>query len=211
MPNWCKTNITFFSESEDHITKLNDALCKLDAGKSLLPNGFGNLWLGNILHYFGFQWTDVICRGSISLIGILSKDADRGFHFEIEQEDAWYANTEVWDKILSKEDFSDIHYVFMAEEPGCNVYVNSDSSGLFYDTRYMVDVCLDGKFSNDKTYDYTQEYFPTENDCLAYLRKISDSLGNKQEFTSVEEANKWFKDFLDDDTSWVTAFEFTNE
>lgn len=41
MPNWCKTNITFFSESEDQITKLYDALCKLDAGKSLLPNDFG--------------------------------------------------------------------------------------------------------------------------------------------------------------------------
>lgn len=211
MPNWCKTNITFFSESEDQITKLYDALCKLDTGKSLLPNDFGNLWLGNILHYFGFKWTDISCRGSISLIDILSKDADRGFYFEIEQEDAWDANTEVWDEILSKEEFSDINYVFMAEEPGCMLYVNSDSSGLFYDTRYTVDVCLNGKFSNDKTYGYTQEYFSTEKDCLAYLRIISDSLGNKQEFTSVEEANKWFTDFLDDNTSWVTAFKFANK
>lgn len=211
MPNWCMTNITFFSESEDQITRLNDALCRLEAGESLLPNGFGNLWLGNVIHYFGFKWQNASCRGSISQIGILSKDADRGFHFEIEQEDAWEANTEVWDKILSKEEFSDINYVFMAEEPGCNVYVNSDSSGLFYDARYTVDVCLDGKFFNDKTCDSTQEYFSTENDCLAYLRKISESLGNKQEFTSVEEANKWFLDFLDDDASWVTAFEFVPE
>ena len=211
MPNWCKTNITFFSENEDQITKLNDALCKLDAGESLLPNGFGNLWLGNILHYFGFKWQDISCRGSISLIGILSKDTDRGFHFEIEQEDAWDANTEVWEEILSKEEFSDVNYVYMAEEPGCNMYVNTDSSSLFYDARYTVDVCLNGKFFNDKTCDYTQEYFSTENDCLAYLRKISDSLGNKQEFTSVEEANKWFMYFLNDDASWVTAFEFVNE
>ena len=208
MPNWCMTNVTFYSKSENQIKRLHDVLSELDEGESLLPNGFGNLWLGNILHYFGFDWEKIYCRGSISFFGITTQDADGRFYFEVGQEDAWSPKKEVWDAVLSKEEFSDVEYVYMAEEPGCGLYLNSDSSGLFYEDRYTVDVYLDGKFYNDKTCSYNQEYFTSEDECLEYLREISENLGNKQEFATVTEANDWFSNFLDDDASWVMAHEY---
>lgn len=210
MANWCSTNITFYSENKEQITKLHSVLSELDAGESLLSNDFGNLWLGNILHRFGYKWQEITCRGSITLLGSVYEDADGRFCFEVEEEDAWAPMTGVWDTVLSEEEYSDIEYVYIAEESGCNVYINSDTSGLFYDIRYVIDSNLEGKFLNDKTLEFAfcPMYFSTERGCLAYLKKISEALGNKQDFTTVNEANDWFVDFLDDDASWVSVNEF---
>lgn len=205
MPNWCSTNITFYSENKNQIEKLHSVLDELDANETRLPNGFGNLWLGNIIDYFGENYKGNQCRGEIAYFDEVRKDEEY-YCFEIQQMDAWCPQLDAWEIALSRADFCDVNYVYVAEESGCGIYVCSDTDGLFYGDKYVVDLYLEGKYAN-ADYDSSMNYFDDEDECLGYLNDIAKALGEEKDFKTVEEANHWFSMFLTDDVSYC----FTNE
>ena len=51
-------------------------------------------------------------------------------------ETAWGPMPEVWDKMAEKYNLS---YVYIAEECGMGIYVNTDAEGRFFTTRYLLD------------------------------------------------------------------------
>jgi hypothetical protein len=51
-------------------------------------------------------------------------------------ETAWGPLPEIWD--LMAEKYA-LEYVYISEECGCSVYVNTDSAGRFFATRYLLD------------------------------------------------------------------------
>jgi hypothetical protein len=51
-------------------------------------------------------------------------------------ETAWGALPEVWNAMADRYG---LEYVYISEEPGNEVYVNTDTSGRFFTTRYMLD------------------------------------------------------------------------
>lgn len=63
MPNWCATDITIHGK-DNEITSLWQHLQKATE-RSVVENGFGDTWLGNIVEYTGNSWKDYSCRGSI--------------------------------------------------------------------------------------------------------------------------------------------------
>ena len=66
MPNWCYTRYVIEGTESKDIEALKAKLDELSQmPEPLLPNGFGNLWLGNIVHLLGGDWRKVYCRGRI--------------------------------------------------------------------------------------------------------------------------------------------------
>ena len=195
MANWCSTNITFHSENKEQIIKLHSVLSELDVGESLLPNDFGNLWLGNILHRFGYKWQEITCRGLITLLGSVYEDADGHFYFEIEEEDAWAPMTEVWDTVLSEEEYSDIEISYIAEEPGCEVY---QKHGMWYEEKYYLDDETDLLNGGNS-------YFITDKDLVKtvkkqiknYLQSVdSDNIFDKNiKITTIEDIYTFIEKF----------------
>lgn len=63
MPNWCSTDY-YVVGSKKELSDLNRKMEKLEnRKKSLVKNGFGNTWLGNLVKYLGGDWEKVYCRG----------------------------------------------------------------------------------------------------------------------------------------------------
>jgi hypothetical protein len=57
-------------------------------------------------------------------------------HVRVDMDTAWGPLPEVWDKMAEKYGLS---YVYIAEECGMAVYVNTDVYGRFFTTRYLLD------------------------------------------------------------------------
>lgn len=56
-------------------------------------------------------------------------------HVRVDCESAWQAIPTVWDLMAKKYNLS---YVYISEEPSCEVYVNTDLAGRFFSTRYKI-------------------------------------------------------------------------
>ena len=66
MPNWASVTYECVGDSK-HIGLLHEALKYIDSRKtSLVPNGFGKWWLGNLVTRLGGNWEDYPCRGDIT-------------------------------------------------------------------------------------------------------------------------------------------------
>ena len=66
--------------------------------------------------------------------------------FEVQTETAWSPTVEMWDTILEK--YPGVLSVFVAEEPGCDYYINTDENRRFYDYSYRVDMGYEGYIEN---------------------------------------------------------------
>ena len=136
MPNWCSSCYCFdgppvlIDHFEEHIIEFTST--------TRVKNGFGNNWLGNIVDGFGIDWEKVHCRGEMSFI---CKDEDGLF---VDTFTAWVPMPEMWDAIIEKH-YSDtsgrplINYVYISEEPGCCLYINTDDTGEIFRSRYILD------------------------------------------------------------------------
>ena len=64
---------------------------------------------------------------------------------------AWIPYPEIWDAILNKN-FADVHYVFFAEEPGMQLYVNTDVDHDYFEEAYKVSITLAPKYNSADFY-----------------------------------------------------------
>lgn len=139
MPNWCQTTYACVGEKKDVQALYNAILACQRAEEPIVNNGFGNLWLGCVIEYFGKKWTDYgHCRGEI-------------FDYQIQddvlfiyQETAW-CEQEDFRKFI-EDTFKSIKVYYMEEEPGCEVYCTNDREGLFFSDRYFLDAYEDPQY-----------------------------------------------------------------
>lgn len=150
MPNWCATSIVFYSFDRGQIEKLHKIIFEMNK-TGRIENGFGNLWLGNFVDKCGLDYNDVYCRGMITYFDDARVDDDGRWYLIIYQDDAWYPITEVWDLFLAWC-CPDVKYVYCAEEPGCEIYINTDTSGLFFSDKYMVEWYDEDDWITDSDY-----------------------------------------------------------
>ena len=136
MPNWCTTSYVFRG-NENEIKDLCNKI-KSFVSKERVPNDFGDSW-------FGFDYNEIPCRGFIDYFSEIDEDTDPG-RLELSTETAWGPMTEMWDKIIAKY-YPSITYVLIAEEPGCNLYVNTDTEGYDFTERFSVDFKLPPKYT----------------------------------------------------------------
>ena len=136
MANICLTYYVIEGEKEevkDLYKKLNRLL---EMEKSLLENGFGKGWLGNIVGLFGGDTKKTPCRGDFSNLDI---DAN-GTLLYLNTETSWVDMPEVFDLVMSK--YKTLSYYFRAEECGVAYHATNDVEGKYFSERYVVETSL---------------------------------------------------------------------
>lgn len=179
MPNWCITDYTVLGPKKD-IGQMAKTLSSLENRKeSLLPNGFGKVWLGNIVHLLKKDWKEAYCRGEIISWERTGEECLRATVMS-----AWSDMPEVMR--LVEEKYPECRILYRAEEPGNIYYVTNDSKGEVYPERYILEMCIDNgcvdtEYFKDlsgiaeflkENYDVTIEGVITEESINGILKKI---------------------------------------
>ena len=158
MANYCSNSIVFYSKDR---LKLARFLRKVYAAFDSIGSGFYNLL---VLHgYTNRQITGLAdkrdCFTYCDTKLTLNKDT---YSFKVDVETAWEPHMAVFYKILREKYDNRIHLVYMAEECGSQLYINSDKDGKYFSERYMVDCCHNGEF--------LKEYFNNYPEAVAWIK-----------------------------------------
>mgnify|MGYP003291435868 FL=1 len=131
MPNWCDTTYKCVGDPKE-VRALHKVLKYIDRRKTtIVRNGFGKWWLGNLVTKLGGKWEDYCCRGEITGY---SFDGDV---LEIIQYTAWCEQEGV--RRIIQEKFPGIKVYYREEEPGCGVYYTNDTTGDYFPETYFLD------------------------------------------------------------------------
>lgn len=182
MANICSNSTVFYGKREF-----------LDALWGVIQNAQERehpMWLGNIFIEAGFPEKeisdgDIYCRGSVDF---LSRD-ERDGSIKIDYQTAWSPIYEEFDKLLNRF-FPDVEEVTIAEECGCEIFINTDVEGRWFKDRYQIE-----------REDSDTEYF---DDLDSFLRRFNEifgtSFGTFAECEAYEPA----------DDSWVSVHEYAD-
>ncbi len=140
MANICTTDYCFYG-NKDAVKKFKQDIDEFTS-KNYKENGFGTSWLGNVVLGYGFPYegNDFEFRGNIEGMYMEEDDDDKLF---ISTSNPWYPKPEMWDAIIDKhftnvDGGRELDYVFVAEEPGFEVYINTDTEGTIFPDRYVL-------------------------------------------------------------------------
>lgn len=160
MPNWCITEYKCVGDPKE-VKTLHKALKYIDRRKTtIIRNGFGKWWLGNLVTKLGGNWKDYRCRGEII---DYSLDGDV---LVITQSTAWCEQEGV--RKIIEEKFPSIKVYYREEEPGCDVFYTNDTTGRYFPENYLLN-----------SYDEIQ-YFETIEEAAEY---VSEIVGRRVETT----------------------------
>lgn len=184
MANTCCTDVQFTGDEN----AIKDLFKHLTTG-----------WLGDIAEKFGISEADILAVSSDTqpLRGSIEDIDEKAYR--IYQSDAWVPHTDIWRVISEKVYENKISYVFKAEECGDDIYVNTDTSGIYFPEKFVCD------------YEYNGEsdvvYFEDEEDLLKWL---SEKFGVTAE--NVSDAKDLLEEKCEDENdTYFTIGEFQNE
>lgn len=162
MPNWCSTDYCFHSDDYDELKRFFDLSKKVIEYSENKDSKYFKSWLGNffILNNEDID-NNIPCKGEISYI---DKNIENN-HFYMETVSAWCPCNELFDYILSKY-FKNIEYVYKAEEPGNDYFINSDIEHTYIPSEYYV---KDFNIDNDE---YEILTFDSESDIIEYYYEL---------------------------------------
>ena len=156
MPNWAYTQYKIRG-SEDEVAALHKTIQNLEQREeSLLSNGFGKLWLGNLVHALGGDWNDIYCRGHI-----LDYSLENGI-LKINTETAWGEMSDVRHFIQIK--YPSLQIFFQTEEPGMCIFQTNDATGEIFPERWLLD------WNDEKENVFIWEYFVDIPAVIQYLK-----------------------------------------
>ena len=174
MPNWCDTSYKCVGDPKE-VRKLNSVLKYMEKRKtSILSNGFGKMWLGNLVHKLGGNWEELRCRGEITDFSL------DGNVLTINQQTAWCEQEGV--REIIEKSFPSIKVYYMEQESGCEVFCTNDASGEYFPERYFLDSYEDW------------EYFETLDDAAKF---VSNIIGHEVE-PSVDEIDKALDKYVEE-------------
>ena len=190
MPNWCSNNITFYADTAagvQELFKMNKKLLDIDKNSN-------NLY--SVLENHDLDPSHFSCRGTINYIDEITHGCNS---FYIQTETAWSPTAEMWEEIQNL--YPGVSSVFIAEEPGCDYYVNSDEDGLFYAEKYKVDQYYSGYLDSkvlsklgygEKFYNKSfevNEYFSSKDEVLGFysnlVGRLFSNMKHLEDFYSV--------------------------
>lgn len=164
MANICDTTIQFGGD-DDSLVDLFTKLVNLSA-KEIYD-------LKNIVDAFGVTPDDAeeAIRGHI-------EDIDE-HAYRLYQSDRWTPHIEVWTAICKQYYNDKIWFVYKAEEPGSDIYINTDTNGLYFPEKYVCD------YSTNDNGDV--RYFENEEEIIDWLKfefglEVSDISEAEEEF-----------------------------
>ena len=124
MPNWCWTDCTIVCKSNKDRNIILDELDKVKQDEGI-ENGFGNLWLGNLLYHIGYPKEDICngdvceCRGEIEYF-----DESKDKEVQLGIESAWEPMLKVI-RLFANKYISGYKIRYVSEESGCGMYITN--------------------------------------------------------------------------------------
>ena len=156
MPNWAYTTYKI-KGSEEEVAALHKTIQDLEQREeSLLLNGFGKLWLGNLVHALGGDRNDIYCRGHI-----LDYSLENGI-LKINTETAWGEMSDVRHFIQIK--YPSLQIFFQTEECGMCIFQTNDATGEYFPERWLLD------YNDEKENIFIWEYFVDIPAVIQYLK-----------------------------------------
>lgn len=153
MPNWADVEYKCVGDAKE-VRSLHGVLEYIDKCKtSIIENGFGKWWLGNLVDRLGGDWTTFNCRGEITGYGL------DGNVLTINHYTAWCEQSRLRENI--ERAFPSVKVYYRECEPGNNVYSTNDTTGMYFPEPY----CLD-------SFDNQPEFFMTIGDAARYVSEI---------------------------------------
>lgn len=155
MPNWCSTDY-YVLGSRKEIMDLSKRMERLEnRKKSLINNGFGNTWLGNLVNNLGGDWENVYCRGE--WMGREWNKEKNTLTFTTET--AWQEMKE-WRRFI-ESCYKTIKILYVTEEPGMGIYKTNDLDEIFFKAKFVLD------------YGEDVEYFETLDQAIVFIEELT--------------------------------------
>lgn len=135
MTNWCNTKIGFICD-ETNIKELARLYHSLNVVgeminlRSYIP---GVPWLGCVALAHGIDYSEIPCTGEIIEVGDYT---DGGTSFIIYTVTEWNSATKLWDEVIKQ--YTGIRYVCVINNPGMELYINTDTDGICFPEKYIV-------------------------------------------------------------------------
>ena len=115
MPNWCWTSYVAVGDKKD-IRDLYKKMKSLeDSEKSLIENGFGNTWLGNLVTILGGDYHKISCRGEFGNLSI-------NHNYTVVR----------FDTMTAWGEFDDLRRFIQFKSPSIFIYYRSEEPGMGY-------------------------------------------------------------------------------
>ncbi len=135
MSNICDVTYKITGDNKE-IRSLHKLLKKIECRKtSIVPNGYGNWWLGNLVTLLGGDPDKCRCRGEITEFmlqdGILT----------IHQQTDWDEQEDV--RQLIEKTYPSVKVYYLETEPCLELFRTNDSEGIFFPYRYYVEGPVD--------------------------------------------------------------------
>ena len=157
MPNWAYTNY-MIKGSESDVAALHKTIQDLEAREeSYLPNGFGKLWLGNLVSILGGDWEKVYCRGQI-----LDYTFEDGL-LRLNVESAWSEMDGT--RHFLQTVFPSLEIYYQTEEPGMCIFQTNDPDGTYFPEKWLLD------WNDESRNLYLYEYFEDLPAVICYLKE----------------------------------------
>lgn len=155
MPNWCSTDY-YVLGSRKEIMDLSKRMERLEnRKKSLINNGFGNTWLGNLVNNLGGDWENVYCRGEW-MCREWNKEKNT---LTFTTETAWQEMKE-WRRFI-ESCYKTIKILYVTEEPGMGIYKTNDLDEIFFKAKFVLD------------YGEDVEYFETLDQAIVFIEELT--------------------------------------
>lgn len=155
MANYCSTEYFFYGE-------IGDIIRFYDEMKKMTKDGEdGDIW--DVMHKIGCRDDEVQGSGYFSCLTLVPRFKDP-LHSEIDDsvpvfgmtmyaETKWSPNLDDIGKLINKIVDGRLEFVYVAEEPGCEIYENTDYDGIYFHDRAKIDVytpeCEDSMYYMD--------------------------------------------------------------
>lgn len=171
MPNWCSNTFFVYGNKTGCLRFYLKLQALLDSHDS---EGGSRLNLWDTLKAAGYDDSELVtanCRGEISDLNLEegSDEGGRPFGVKFWAESAWSPCSEAITLLINKlAPRMGLKSVFLAEEPGCEIYINSDVDGVYFRDFANID-------TNDDVY-----YYETGQE-EEFLKFIFDNTGVKYE------------------------------
>jgi len=209
MANPCSNRYAFYTtdENKDELLRLYNNISAVMETRSEIKNDYEPGWLGKIATCHGIDWEQIPCRGYIGHLDEYEPDSN---FFTLEAETAWSPTEELWEAVIAL--YTGISFVYVAEESGFDIYINTDTEGLYLPDRYLLEIWGDAPIPESWYADQVKprhldirEYFENLDSIMDYCTKFTGKV-----FTTFEELQSYFFGIFDEESSVIVGVhEFT--